>query len=116
LLQLQLHKKSDQVEAPSPRLETPEQIKQSVERDQALIVRAQREQEESAAVSSRVAAKRDRFELTRDQIRFAFELIGVVVALIVLLVLSVTSPQLIPFTLLSGAGLGGIGAALRKRS
>ncbi len=108
-------KKPKQSELP-PQLDTPEQVTRSIEHDHALTVRAQRQQAESAAVSSRVAAKRDRFELTRDQIRFAFELIGVVVALIVMTIIVISKPELLPVTLLSGGGLGGIAAALHKRS
>lgn len=101
------HKKSDQLQA-SPQLETPEQISLSVERDQALRVQAQRERDE-------IAVERDRFELDRDKVVFGFELIGAVLALIVLAALSVFNPELLPITLLSGGSLGGVGILLRKR-
>lgn len=101
-------RKLDQLEAPPP-LETPEQVARSIERDQAFSVRTRRQREQTAL-------ERDRFELTRDKIIFGSELIGAVIALIVLVVLLAFNPELLPITLLSGGGLGGMGILLRKPS
>ena len=92
----------------APPLETPEQVKRSEERDQALSGRARRELEE-------VVADRARFELSRDRIVFGFELILVAVAVAVGTVALVRDPELMPLVLLSGGGIGGVAAMVRRK-
>jgi hypothetical protein len=92
------------VEIP-PELETAEQRQDSVERDLALAIRAARQREE-------VSVERDRFELTRDRVTFAFELALVLATLLVAVVVIARNPELAPVFLLGG---GGIGGALMRR-
>jgi hypothetical protein len=108
LLQLQLHRKSGQAEALS-QLETPEQVKNSVQRDQALIVRAEREK-------AQIAVARGHFELACDKAVFGFRFTLAIVGLLALLVVLIVNPELIPAALLSGGGLGAISALVRRRS
>jgi len=94
---------------PPPRLDTPEQIHHSEARDRALITRAQREQEETAA-------NRAQFELIRDKIVFAVELLVAIALATAALVASLRDPELIPLLLLSGGGVGGVAAFVRRRA
>lgn len=102
------HKKSDQLEA-SPQLDTPEQIRLSVERDQALSIRAQRQREQTAV-------ERDRFELTRDRIYLTVELVLLGVVLLVAAVLWLTAHEATALYLLGSGGIGGgLGLLVRRR-
>jgi hypothetical protein len=98
-------KKSDQ-EA-TPLLETPDQIRLSIERDQALITRAQRERNE-------IAVARDRFKLGCDKIIFGFQLSLAITALVAALIILIINPELVPVTLLGGGGLSKIMRVLRR--
>lgn len=100
-------KRSDQLEAPLP-LDTPEQVARSLERDQALRVRARRQREQTAL-------ERDRFELTRDKVYLAVEL----VVIMVLLVIAVASflvgqREIAGVALGGGVGLSGLVAVLHR--
>lgn len=75
-------------------------------RDQALITRAKREQEE-------VAAERAHFELTRDKIVFGFQLALAVVMTAAVMTALALNPELIPMAVLGGGGVGGL--LLRRR-
>lgn len=87
-----------------PRLETPDQIRQSEERDRALARRAWREREE-------LSVNRARFELTRDKIVFSVQLVLAAVGVVALL----EDPGLVPL-LLAGCGIGSLAAIKRRRS
>jgi uncharacterized membrane protein len=93
---------------PRPQLETPEECHRSEERDQALTSRAKRLREE-------VAADRDRFELTRDKIVFGLELALALAMLLVAVIVIALNPELAPFVLLGGSGIGGVTAAVKRR-
>lgn len=102
----QPRKKSNQ--ADSAPLGTPDQVRQSEEQDQALACRAKREQQE-------VAVERDRFELKRDKIIFAFELLLAAIVVIAMLVALASDPGLLLTLLLGGGGLGCLAAFFRRR-
>lgn len=104
----QPHKKSKQVDLP-PLLETPEECQRSEERSRARWQEIQAQREE-------VAADRDRFELTRDKIVFSLELALALVMLAVAAIVIALSPELAPFVLLGGGGIGGVTAVLKRRS
>lgn len=104
----QPHKRSVQVEA-SPQLETSEQIRLSVERDQALSVRARREREQTAV-------ERDRFELTRDRVYLAVELTLLGIVLAVAAVLWLTAHEKAALCLLGSGGIGELGLLVRRRA
>jgi hypothetical protein len=106
LLLPQPNRKSRQVETP-PRLETPEQVRRSEERDQALARRAQREREE-------IAVDRARFELTRDKIVFGLEMVVATLVVVAGLVAALRDPGTLPLLLLGGGGLGGVVAFFRR--
>jgi hypothetical protein len=67
------HRRSIKQVEPPPRLETPDQVRRSEERDRALTRRAWRKQAE-------VAAERARFELARDRIVFVLWLLATAIA------------------------------------
>lgn len=60
-----------------------------------------------------VAVDRDRFELTRDKVVFGFELALAVAMLLAAAVVIALNPELAPFVLLGGGGIGG--AATHRR-
>jgi hypothetical protein len=62
-----------------------------------------------------VAADRDRFELTRDKIVFGCQLALAVLMLLVAGIVIVLNPELAPFVLLGGGGIGGVVAALKVK-
>lgn len=101
-------KKSDHPEA-APGLQTPDEVRQAEERDQALTSQARRRREE-------VAAERARFELTRDKIVFGVELGLAAIVITVTLILSVLNPHMLPAVLLSGGGVGCLATWSRGRS
>jgi len=98
--------KSKQVDLPPP-LETPEECRRSEERDKALTRRAKRREAEAVA-------DRTRFELTRDRIVFGIELVVSLALLMAAAVFLALNSELIPVTLLSSGGIGGV-AVFRKR-
>jgi len=102
------HRKSPQAD-PRPRLGTPDQVRRSEERDEALSRRAERRRKE-------IAVERDRFELTRDKIVFCFELVAAAVLLVVLISQATSDPGLLRLLLLGGGGLGGVATLVRRRS
>jgi hypothetical protein len=104
----QSHRKPVQLEAP-PLLETPEQVRRSIERDQALCIRAQRERE-------KIAVERDRFELTRDRVYLGVELVLLVIVLLVAAGLWLTAHETAALYLLGSGGIGGgVGLLVRRR-
>ena len=108
------HKKSDRLEAP-PQLETPERVTRSIERDQALSIRAQRQQEENTVIAGRIENDDRQFELTRKKIIFSIEFLITAISFISLLIVLFTNPALVPISLLSGSsGMGGMGLLLRR--
>jgi uncharacterized membrane protein len=108
LLLPQPHKKSKQVDLP-PRLETPEECQRSEARSRARWHEIQLQREE-------VAADRDRFELARDKIVFSFELALAVIMVLAAVIVIALSPELAPFVLLGGGGIGGVATVLKRRS
>lgn len=101
-------KKYRQVD-PLPPLETPEECRRAEERDQALTKRAKRREAEAAA-------DRARFELIRDKVVFGFELAVAGIVLIAAAGVMAFSPELIPVALLSGGGIGGSVALLKRKA
>jgi hypothetical protein len=63
-----------------------------------------------------VAVDRDRFELTRDQIIFRIELALAVTILLAAVIVIVLNPELAPFVLLGGGGIGGVATVLKRRA
>jgi len=101
-------KKSNQVEDLPLQLETPEQIRLSVERDQALSIRAQRQREQTAV-------ERDRFELSRDKIYLAVELVVIALLLVIAAISSIAGQREIAGVALGGGvGLSGLVAVLHR--
>src|SRR3954463_2714147 len=92
---------------PLPRLDTSEDCRLSVERDQALMVRAKRRREE-------IAADRDCFDLTREKIIFGFEAIITAPRLLAFLVLLVANPALLLLGLSGSSSCGSLLLLLRR--
>jgi small-conductance mechanosensitive channel len=115
LLLPQPHKKSQQVEPP-PRLDTPEECKRSEERSRARWLELQVEREEVAREGDRLAVDRDRYELTRDTIVFAFQIVLAVIMLLAAVIVIVLEPGLASSALLGGGGIGGAAAVLKRRA
>jgi hypothetical protein len=104
--------------SPNPELDlsSPEKIRLSIERNLALKVEAEREQEQNAAEAGRIANAAERFALVQRQIVFCFSLLITAVSLIALLIFAVTNPEPAA-VLLSGAGsVGGIVVLLFRRA
>lgn len=101
-------KKYKQVDLP-PQLETPEECRRAEERDRALTKRAKRREAEAVA-------DRARFELTRDKVVFGFELVVAGIVLIAAVRGMAFNPELIPVALLSGGGVGGSVALLKRKA
>jgi hypothetical protein len=91
---------------PLPQLETPEQIRRSLQRDHALGVRARRIQEESRARAEELAVDRARFALTREKVYFGLEIFFLV--LIVALLWLYGNTVLALLVLAGGAGFRGL--------
>ncbi|HEU4461587.1 MAG TPA: hypothetical protein VFR75_03225 [Solirubrobacterales bacterium] len=91
-----------------PRLETPDQIRRSEERDRALAQRAQRRREE-------LSVDRARFELTRDKIVFGVQLALAAVGFVGGVVALFADPGLVPLVL-AGGGISSLAAIRRRRS
>lgn len=100
-------RKSRQADSPRP-LETPEECRRAEERDQALTKRAKRREAEAAA-------DRARFELSRDKVIFGIELVVAPVMLVVTVLFMAFNPELIPVTLVSGGGIGGLLAFFKRK-
>jgi hypothetical protein len=107
LLLPQHRRKSKQVDIP-PRLETPDQVRRSEERDRALARRAWRKREE-------VSAERARFELARDRIVFGLQLILAAIGFLAVAVALVRDPDPMWLTLIGGGWIGGAVAIKRRR-
>jgi hypothetical protein len=115
LLLPERQKRSAQVERP-PQLDTPEQVKRSLEEDYALGVRARRVQEENVALTGEVTVERERFELKRDKIYLSLELIVIAIVLAIALLLLINGHGQLTLAVLGGsAGFGGIATLLHHR-
>jgi hypothetical protein len=104
-------------EDPAASLSTPEDVKRSLEADYALGIRALREKAENAARSDEVKVDRERFDLRRQKVYLAVELLVIAAALFV--AASCWHHGESPTALLAlgaGAGWGGIAGYVRHRS
>jgi uncharacterized protein (UPF0371 family) len=108
LLLPQQRRKSKQVDLPS-RLETPDQVRRSEERDRALARRARRKREE-------VSAERASFELARDRIIFGLQLALAAIGIVAIAIALERDPGLVPLLLLGGGWIGGLTAIKRRGS
>ena len=97
---------------PLPPLETPEQVRRSLQRDYALAVRAHRIQEESRARTEEVAVERARFALVREKVYFGLEIFFVVLIAALLCIYGNTLVALL--VLAGGAGFRGLAPTLHR--
>lgn len=98
-----------------PQLETPEQVRRSLQRDYALGIRARRIQEENRARGEEVAADRARFDLVREEVTFGLEVLVVVAILLIAVFLYIDGNTVLALLVLGGgAGFRGLAATLHR--
>jgi hypothetical protein len=100
---------------PRNRLVDSDEVRRSAEQDWALWVEAKRQQAQNAAEKGRIENERRRFELTRDEVIFGFEIFVTCVCLVMFCVLAATKPEPLALVLFGGGGLGGAGLIFRRR-
>jgi hypothetical protein len=91
-------------------------IRLSMERNLALKVEAEREQEQNAAEAGRIANAAERFALVQRQVVFCLSLLVTVVSLIALSIFAFTNPEPAKVLLSGAATVGGILSLLFRRT